>query len=117
MLVRRRRLDETQALLNGLLLQFLRVVLWPGCLEVRPVLLRLPQHAGQNAGDLFITGRSHRHHRPGLLPQRLGDEEVEVRRQLELTSEPLPEAAQVDRDCAAVTLSGQPTPPERLTPR
>jgi len=53
-----RSLDEAQALLNGLLLQLLGFVLWPGRLEVRPVLLRRAQQAGQNAGHLFVTPRS-----------------------------------------------------------
>ena len=59
---------------------------------VRPVLLRRAQHPGQNAGHLFVAGRSHRHHRPVGLPHRIGREEVQMGSQLELTSEPLSEA-------------------------
>ena len=81
-LVRSRCLDETQALLNGALLQLLVLVLRPGRLELRPVLLRRAQHASQNASHVFITGRGHRHHRAVFLPHRLRHEEVEVRRQL-----------------------------------
>ena len=47
-------------------------------LELRPVLLRLSQHARQNTRHVFITRSSHRHHRPVLLPHRLRDKEVEV---------------------------------------
>jgi hypothetical protein len=93
---RSRSLDEAQALLRGSLLQLLVLVLWPRRLEVRPVLLRRAQHAGQNAGHLFVAGRRHRHHRPVGLPHPLSHEQMEVGRQLELTSEPLPEA-----DCTA----------------
>jgi len=76
--VRSRRLDETQALLNGPLLQLLVLVLRPGRLEVRPVLLRRSQHAGQNAGHLFVAGSSHRHHRSVGLPHRLCHEKMKV---------------------------------------
>jgi hypothetical protein len=74
----RRHLGQAQALLYGALLQRLVLVLRPRNLEFRPVLLRCAQDASQNAGDVFVTGRGHRHHRPVFLPQRLGCEEVEV---------------------------------------
>jgi len=69
---RSRSLAEAQALLNGALLQLLVVVLGPRRLEVRPVLLRRAQHAGQNAGHLFVARRS----RPVGLPHRLSHEQM-----------------------------------------
>ena len=61
--VKGQHLGQTQALLHGALLQYLVLVFGPGGLHLRPILLRLRQHSGQNACDLFVTGRGHRHHR------------------------------------------------------
>ena len=80
--VKGQHLGQSQALLNGALLQYLVLVFGPGGLQLRLVLLRLPQRSGQNACDVFVTGRGHRHHRPVLLPHGLRHEEVEVRREL-----------------------------------
>ena len=89
---RSRSLDEAQALLNGALLQLLVVLLGPRRIEVRPVLLRRSQHTGQNAHHVFVAGSGHRHHRSVVLPQRLSHEQMEVWSELELTSQPPPEA-------------------------
>jgi hypothetical protein len=112
-MTRRRRLDQAAALLNGLLLQRLVFVLGPGGVELRPVLLRLSQHARQNALHVFVTGRRHRHHRPALFPLRLGHQQVQVRRELEARAKPLPEAHASSRQRAprAVTAGFTALPP------
>ncbi len=89
--VRRRCLAEPQEILNAPLLQQLVLVLRPGGLVVRPVLLRRAQHASQNAGHVFVTeGRAAGTTVP---PERPGHEQMEVGRQLKARAEPLPEAA------------------------
>ena len=120
-LVERRRFDETQALLNGPLLQLLVLVFRPGRLERSPVFLRRAQHASQNACYVVITGRGHRHHRAVVLPQRLRDEEVEVRREFvgltQTTARSrrhLPSARRKRRDgprCVATATRPSPTAP------
>ena len=58
--VKGQHLGQTQALLHGALLQYLVLVFGRGGRKLCPILLRLPQHSGQNTCDLFVTGRGHR---------------------------------------------------------
>ena len=59
------QVGQPEALLDGALLQHLVLVLRPRCVEVRPVLLRLPQ---QPVGK---RGSAHPPRRSGLLAERV----------------------------------------------
>jgi len=83
-----RRLRHAQPLVDGKLLQLLVLVFGPRGLEVRPVFLRLPQRPVQHPGDVVVRRRCQLHRAPVLPPQRLGHQQVQVRRQLEPAADP-----------------------------
>jgi len=58
--------------LDGALLEHLVLVFRPGRVEVRPVLLCLPQHPVEHLGDDVVRGRRQLHHGAVVSPQRLG---------------------------------------------